>query len=192
MRVIAGTARGMKLKSPRGEAVRPTADRVREALFSILGPRVIGAVFVDLFAGSGAVGIEALSRGALYCIFVEKEKKHLQIVRDNLGRTGFSEQARMLGLDAMAALPLLSREKCRTDLIFIDPPYDSTLIPLALQTVYRLQLLREDGLVVVEHSTKNSAWIEKYPEHRQKKYGDTRLTLIGGKKLQAAAAEKES
>lgn len=192
MRVIAGTARGMKLKTPRGEAVRPTADRVREALFSILGPRVIGAVVVDLFAGSGAVGIEALSRGAATCVFVEKERKHLEIIRDNLGRTGLQGEARLLCCDAISALLLLSEEKIQADLIFTDPPYHSTLIPKVLQAVHTNQLLHEDGLVVIEHASANTAWAEKYPERKQKKYGDTRLTLLSWKELDAAAAEKES
>lgn len=192
MRVIAGTARGIKLKAPRGETTRPTADRVKEALFSILGPKVIGAVVLDLFAGSGALGIEALSRGARHCTFVEISRRHLAVVRDNLCRTGFSGQARLLGLDAATALRLLSRERLRVDIIFLDPPYHSSLIPKALPAIAKLKLLREAGLVIVEHSAKSTKWAEEYPGCRQKKYGDTQLTLIGGEKLDAATAEKES
>jgi 16S rRNA (guanine966-N2)-methyltransferase len=191
MRIIAGTARGMKLKAPRGEAVRPTAGRVKEALFSILGPRVIGAVVLDLFAGSGAVGIEALSRGAEHCIFVEISKSHQEVIRDNLQRTGLSGQARLLGMDAAAALKLLSREKRRADLIFIDPPYRSDYIPKVLQAVTRYRMLTDSGLLVIEHSAQVTKWTEKFPEYKQKKYGDTRLSFIDWEGLDAAA-EKES
>lgn len=192
MRVIAGIARGMKIKAPRGEAVRPTADRVRKALFSILSPRVIGAVVVDLFAGSGAVGIEALSRGAEACFFVDNEQKHLEIVRDNLKRTGLDGQARLLCRDAISALLHFSGEKLQADLIFADPPYHSDLIPKVLQAVYTHQLLQKEGLLVIEHASGNTGWAEEYPQRKQKKYGDTRLTLLSWKDLQTAAAEKEN
>ncbi len=191
MRVISGAARGMKLKVPRGEAVRPTADRVKEALFNILGARVIGAAVVDLFAGSGALGIEALSRGAAHCTFVENKRSHLAVIRHNLQQTGLIDRARLLGRDAASALQLLGREGEQADLIFLDPPYSSTLIPGVLQAVHRLRLLRGSGLVVVEFSRHNSSWVALYPGVRLKKYGDTLLSFIDERALDAGAAEKE-
>ncbi|HOL17022.1 MAG TPA: 16S rRNA (guanine(966)-N(2))-methyltransferase RsmD [Bacillota bacterium] len=191
MRVISGTARGMKLKVPPGEAIRPTADRVKEALFNILGARVIGAAVVDLFAGSGALGIEALSRGAACCTFVENKRSHLAVIRHNLQQTGLINRARLLDREATAALQLLGREGGQADLIFLDPPYCSTLISGVLQAVHRLRLLREGGLVVVEFSRHNCNWVSLYPGMRLKKYGDTQLAFIDGSVLDAAAAEKE-
>ena len=122
MRVIAGSAGGTRLKVPRGMAVRPTSDRVKEALFSILGARVCETVVWDLFAGSGAIGIEALSRGAAECVFVEKNRRHLGMINENLARTGLAGRARLIGLDVGKALSLLSREERQADLIFLDPP----------------------------------------------------------------------
>jgi 16S rRNA (guanine966-N2)-methyltransferase len=152
----------------------------------------MNAAVVDLFAGSGAVGIEALSRGTEQCTFVEKSIRHLEVIRDNLQRTGLNGQARLMGLDVITALQRLSGEKQQADLIFIDPPYRSPLIPPVLKAIVEGSLLREDGLVVVEHSAQNTAWAENYPDRKEKKYGDTRLTLIGWKTLKSAAAEKES
>ncbi|NLY37760.1 MAG: 16S rRNA (guanine(966)-N(2))-methyltransferase RsmD [Firmicutes bacterium] len=190
MRIIAGSAKGMKLKSIPGRAVRPTGERVREALFSILGSRVIAAVVLDLFAGSGAVGIEALSRGAVSCIFVEQERRHLAVIKENLVRARLLEQARLLAGNVCTALGRLAREGVRADLIFLDPPYSTTLIPALLRQIYRASLLREGGLVIVEHAAANRAWSERYPQKRQKQYGGTCLTFITPEGL--AAAEEES
>lgn len=187
MRVIAGQARGAQLKAPRGFGVRPTADRVREALFSVLGGRVIGAAVLDLFAGSGAVGIEALSRGAASCIFVENNNAHLEIIKANLGKTKLAEKARVIRLDVRKALPLLCRERFQADLIFLDPPYSSDAIPATLGTVGRGALLKAGGLVVVEHSSRNRLWAEAYPDAKQKKYGETLLTFIEHESLPSPA-----
>ena len=192
MRVISGSARGMKLKAPKGEAVRPTADRVKEALFSILGPAVMGAETVDLFAGSGALGIEALSRGAAHCTFVEYKRSHLAVVRENLKQAAFLEQARILNVEAAAALKILRREGYRADLIFMDPPYLSGLIPVMLRLVAEARLLNEGGLVVIEHAARDSAWADEYPGCRQKRYGETVISFIGQQDLHAAAAEEEN
>jgi 16S rRNA (guanine(966)-N(2))-methyltransferase RsmD len=178
MRVIAGRAGGVPLKAPRGRGVRPTADRVREALFSVLGGRVTGAAVLDLFAGSGAVGIEALSRGAESCIFVENNGAHLAVIKANLVKTGLADKARLLRLEVRQALSLLCRERFQADFVFLDPPYSSDDIPAVLETVGRGALLKAGGLVVVEHSSRNRFWAEAYPDAKQKKYGDTFLTFI--------------
>jgi len=191
MRVIAGSARGMKLKAPRGVSARPTLGKVKEALFSILGPRVYGAIVADLFAGSGALGIEALSRGAGYCIFVEHNRIHLEIIRDNLQKTGLSAGSRLLGMNTSAALQLMSAEKLQLDIIFIDPPYNSSLASQTLQIISKLPLLKEDGLLVLEHPAQDADWTKLYPFSIHKKYGATSLTFIYRKELFAAPAEKE-
>jgi len=122
MRVIAGSAHGMRLRVPRGERVRPTSGRVREALFNILGPAVDGARVLDLFAGCGALGIEALSRGAARCWFAETARPALAALADNLARSGLADRAEILRCDALAAVPLLDPER-PVDLALIDPPY---------------------------------------------------------------------
>jgi len=190
MRIIAGTAKGLKLKAPRGDAVRPTADKVKEALFSILGPKVIGAVAADLFAGSGALGIEALSRGADLCIFVDISKKHLAITGDNLKRAGLNARSRLLGMSAVDALKLISGGHLQLDLIFIDPPYHSNLVPKTLQIIRELRLLKDDGLIVVEHPVQSAAWTEIYPACKQKKYGAAGLSFISREELFAPPADK--
>lgn len=192
MRIIAGSAKGMKLKTIPGRAVRPTGDRVKEALFNILGSRVIAAVVLDLFAGSGAVGIEALSRGAGCCTFIEQERRHLAVIKENLIRARLLGQARLLAGNVHTALERLAREGLRADLIFLDPPYSTTLIPAVLRQIYTAGLLQEGGLAVVEHAASNRAWSERYPNKRQKQYGGTCLTFIARDALAPAAAEEES
>lgn len=178
MRVIAGSARGMKLKTPAGRSFRPTTDRVKEALFSILGIRVIGAAVLDLFAGSGALGIEALSRGAESCVFNDQDRGHLSLVRENLRKTGLLERSRVFGLDYRKAIQLLSLEGFQADLILLDPPYREEFIPSAAGEVVSSGLLKNDGLIVVEHAAANRSWIDNYRLIKQKKYGDTMLSFI--------------
>lgn len=167
------------MKAPAGRSFRPTSDRVKEALFSILAIRVPGATVLDLYAGSGALGIEALSRGAESCTFVEKNRSHLALARENLVKTGFLEQSRLMGLDARKALQLLSRQGFRADLVLMDPPYNmDRVIPAVLAQIENAGLLRSGGLIVVEHSTANRSWCEKHRVINQKKYGDTMLSLV--------------
>jgi 16S rRNA (guanine966-N2)-methyltransferase len=188
MRVIAGSAGGTRLKVPRGMAVRPTSDRVKEALFSILGARVCETVVWDLFAGSGAIGIEALSRGAAECVFVEKNRRHLGMINENLARTGLGGRASLIGLDVEKALNLLSREERQADLIFLDPPYQETNVPQVLRAIELSHLLREDGLLVLELFTRSRLWPKDQPQIDQRRYGDTVLAFIEAAALPRARA----
>lgn len=188
MRVIAGTAGGIRLKTPRGSAVRPTSGRVREALFNILGRRISGAVFWDLFAGSGAVGIEALSRGAAEALFVERERAHLAVVEENLSRTKLTARARLIRQDVMPALLLLGREKQQADLIFTDPPYQERTIPELLETIERHELLHPGGLIVLEIFARNRLWPEEHPAVNLRRYGDAVLAFITAPALRKARA----
>lgn len=188
MRVIAGTARGTRLKAPPGGAVRPTADRVKEALFNILGPRLPGAVVWDLCAGSGAIGIEALSRGAARAIFVEMESAHLRMIAENLARTKLAHRARLICREVAAALSLLSREGEQADLIFSDPPYQERIIPGLLQRIEQQGLLRPGGLLVLELFTRTRLWPAEHPLVSSRKYGDTVLTFIEAAALPGARA----
>ena len=152
MRVIAGSAGGIRLAAPSGDAVRPTGDRERERLFAVIEPWLREADCLDLFAGSGALGIEALSRGARSCVFVERARRARRSVRSNLEKTGLAERAEVLGARASAALARLGSEERRFDLVFLDPPYDRPdLLRAALETLLTLRLVKSEGLVAAEH-----------------------------------------
>ncbi|HPU01016.1 MAG: 16S rRNA (guanine(966)-N(2))-methyltransferase RsmD [Firmicutes bacterium] len=188
MRVIAGSAGGTKLKAPRGSGVRPTSDRVKEALFNILGARVCQALVWDLFAGSGAIGIEALSRGAAECVFVERNRRHMGMIKENLARTGLAGRARLICLDVLKALEMLSREGRQADLIFLDPPYQEENVPQVLQAIELHGLLREGGLIVLELFARIRLWPVEQPEVEQRRYGDTVLAFIEAADLPGARA----
>lgn len=180
MRVIAGTAKKRKLITPAGLTVRPTSDRVKEALFSILGESVAASCFLDLFAGAGTVGIEALSRGAEKVVFVEKETNNIRIIKKNLQVTGLADKARCMGVTVDKAVSLLASEKVSFDLIFMDPPYMSDHVADTLNSITGNNLLLPDGLVVVE-SNKNTLLPEYSPDglnmFRRALYGDTVLAF---------------
>ena len=146
MRVIAGELRSRRLKGVPGLATRPTPDRLRETLFDILAPRIEGAVFVDGYAGTGAVGIEALSRGARHCYFLERNRTALAVLRENLGSLGLEARATVVPGRASVTLA-----QCRADLVFLDPPYDQDRVYAAA-----LEVLSQEppGLVIVQHSVR--------------------------------------
>jgi 16S rRNA (guanine966-N2)-methyltransferase len=156
MRVIAGKFGSRQLKSLKGMALRPTSDRLRETLFNVLADRVAGASFVDVFAGTGAVGIEALSRGAREVVFIEKHGPSAALIRKNLESLDVREGARVLALDAVHGLEVVARDKSNddagTDIVFLDPPYgnledyDRVLTCLGFEG-----LLHEGSLVIAEH-----------------------------------------
>ncbi|MGN0376363.1 MAG: 16S rRNA (guanine(966)-N(2))-methyltransferase RsmD, partial [Suilimivivens sp.] len=121
MRVIAGTARSLKLKTPEGMDTRPTTDRIKETLFNMIQMDIPGSIFVDLFSGSGGIGIEALSRGARHAYFVENAKEAVSCIQENLVFTKFTDRATLLKQDVLSALSLISEKEA--DIIFMDPPY---------------------------------------------------------------------
>jgi 16S rRNA (guanine966-N2)-methyltransferase len=176
MRVIAGRLGGRRLKAPKGTATRPTSDRVREALFSMLGD-IEGTSVLDLFAGTGALGIEALSRGARRAVFVERDASVVQILSANLEALGIPREAgEMRRVDAQAALRSAQVSKETYDLVFIDPPYReaprwgpelSALLPA---------LLASDARVVVESDRRAPLELE-LPIERERRYGDTSITI---------------
>ena len=154
MRVVAGTAKGRKLKSRDGKDTRPTTDRLKEALFAMLQFEVPEARFLDLFAGSGGIGIEALSRGAVHCVFVEKSRDAAGCIRENLQLTGFKGSAELLLREVSTAIRALRAEDRQFDIIFMDPPYDKGLEMQTLLCLAENDILAEDGLIVVESSAK--------------------------------------
>lgn len=179
MRVVAGTARGLRLDVPPGRDVRPTADRVREALFSSLGERVRGARVLDLFGGSGALAIEALSRGAGSAVIVELARRAADAIAANLARTGLGGGARLIRGDALRAVPALAAEGLAFDLAFLDPPYKGDLAARALAAVAEHGLLAAGGLAIVEHDRRARVDPpEGLVEASVRMYGDTALTLL--------------
>lgn len=161
MRVIAGTARSLQLKAPEGLDTRPTTDRIKETLFNMLMPYLSGCVFVDLFSGSGAIGIEAISRGARKAYFVENAQKALNCINDNLKHTKFENQAVVVKQDVFSALRGSITEEA--DVIFMDPPYDQMYEKRALEILSTADFVTEDTLIVVEASlTTDFDYVEDY------------------------------
>lgn len=152
MRVIAGTKRHLNLRAVPGNSVRPTTDITKETLFNVLNPYVYKSSFLDLFSGTGAIGIEALSRGAEYVVFVDNGRESLDCIKDNLKTTRLTEEARIIAKDAASALAILESEKRLFDIIFMDPPYDKELEKMVLQKLSGSCLLNEDTIIVVEAS----------------------------------------
>jgi len=149
-RIIAGRFKGRRLKVPRGPAVRPTTERVREAVFDILGPRVAGARVLDLFAGTGAMALEALSRGAARAVLIEADPESIRAANDNVESLEVADQVRIVRRDARQG-PGPGDD--RFDLIFVDPPYGETAAVEALEAVGRSGRLDPDGIMIVEHAT---------------------------------------
>lgn len=151
MRVIAGKARSLRLKTIEGMDTRPTTDRIKETLFNMLQPYMADCRFLDLFAGSGAIGIEALSRGADCCVFVEQQRKAAECIRDNLKFTRLDGQARVMVMDAVSAIRKMDRE-APFQCIFMDPPYKKNLELDVLRALQGTSLIDEDTLIIVEAS----------------------------------------
>ena len=179
MRIVAGKNKGNILKSPKDLSVRPTSEKVREALFDILGISVEETCFLDLFAGTGAVGIEALSRGAKKVIFIEKEQKCIKIIKDNLKKTENTQNALVYKVDFLSGLKLLARKNILLDFIFLDPPYNRGLVNISLLEISKLPILRHDGLVIAQHYKKEKV-MEKLNNlrlHNQRRYGECYLSF---------------
>ena len=149
MRIIAGSRRSLPLKTMAGEEVRPTTDRIKETLFNILQDRIYGSYFLDLYAGSGQIGLEALSRGAAYAVFVEQGKKQAEIIQENIRFTKFERESMLLQTNVSAGIFRLSG-KFRFDLIFADPPYKSKVFPQLLTDLAEAKILKPEGQVILE------------------------------------------
>lgn len=148
MRVIAGSARSLPLKTPEGMDTRPTTDRIKETLFNVLQPDIPGCVFIDLFSGSGGIGIEAISRGATKAYFVELAPKAISCIQQNLSFTKFTDRGIVLKQDVLAALSGIREEQ--VDIIFMDPPYNQEHEKRVLNLLRTLSYVTEDTLIVVE------------------------------------------
>jgi 16S rRNA (guanine966-N2)-methyltransferase len=179
MRVIAGIYKGRRLKTLEGLSVRPTSDRLRETLFNILAPRIEEAHFADVCAGSGAVGIEALSRGARHVTFIESSLKAARIISENLRNCGIREGYRVINRDALRALKNL--EKNQFDFIYFDPPYDSEIYTPVMWLIAKQDLLAEGGVLIVEHRRQTPLLpnYDRLRPYRQVAQGESLLTFFG-------------
>ncbi|MBI4608735.1 MAG: 16S rRNA (guanine(966)-N(2))-methyltransferase RsmD, partial [Candidatus Rokubacteria bacterium] len=178
--VAAGELKGRRLAAPKGRRTRPTSDRIRIACLDTLAPWLPGARFLDLFAGAGAVGIEALSRGCAECVFVETDHAAMAALCSNLEQLGLAGRARVLRRDARSAVELLKREGARFAAMFLDPPYRSAL---AAETLARLAdgtLLAPGGVVVVQHLTKAPLpeRVGSLTAFKGRRFGETTLTFF--------------
>ena len=174
MRVIAGTAKGVRLQTLEGEATRPTTERVKEALMSAVQFDIEGRRVLDLFAGSGQLGVEALSRGAASCVFVDRSAEAAAVVRKNLQAAGLFTQSQVLCLDSLS---YLTRPKERFDLVFLDPPYRISTDP-ACKAMAEAGILMDGALVVIEHDVRVTPAPEKcYELIDKRQYRDTVISF---------------
>lgn len=148
MRVIAGRARSLKLKTPEGMDTRPTTDRIKETLFNMIQGEIPGCIFIDLFAGSGGIGIEALSRGASHAYFVENGKEAISCIQDNLSFTKFSNDATLLKQEVFSALPMIHEKEA--DIIFMDPPYQAGYEEKVFKALLSQPYVTESTLLILE------------------------------------------
>ena len=176
MRVITGTAKGRRLNELKGMETRPTSDRVKEGIFSSIQFHVAGAAVLDLFGGTGQMGIECLSRGAEKAVFSDARRDATALIKKNLEATELSERATVLTADYAA---VLSGTREKFDLIFLDPPYETKLLERALEMISQFDILRENGIIVCESPSDKilPELSSPYAKHREYRYGKIKVTL---------------
>jgi 16S rRNA (guanine966-N2)-methyltransferase len=180
MRIISGTCKGKKLLPLRSQGIRPTSDRVKESTFNILCGKIDGKHVLDLFAGTGNLGIEALSRGAVRAVFVEKEKSFVDLIKKNLYHCGFDERFYIITGEVERAVRLLHRKGEVFDLIFMDPPYGRGYVQKTLEILHAQPLHHKDSILVIEHDRREtlSESMEGWTLARKRQFGDTVVSFI--------------
>lgn len=176
MRIISGVAKGTKLQSVPGQATRPTGDRIKESLFNILGNQVYGSTFLDLYAGNGGIGLEALSRGAQSVIWVDTNPLCTKMIRINLEKSKL-QNGRIITNDVFRALNQLALQGSSFDYVFLDPPYEQGYVAKTLLALDQTNLLKKEGIIIVEASKKEDApqAMSKLCLRREQRYGNTIL-----------------
>ncbi|KRE83230.1 16S rRNA (guanine(966)-N(2))-methyltransferase RsmD [Paenibacillus sp. Soil766] len=180
MRVISGTAKGRSLKSVPGTSTRPTTDKVKEAIFSMIGPYFDGGQVLDLFAGTGGLGIEALSRGMDKAVFIDIEKKSIDTIGLNVEAAKVKDQVEIYRTDAARALKVLAKRAEKFQLVFLDPPYRMKGIAELMTTMEEQAIVEQDATIVVEHDAKDVLLetIGGFKQLRRADYGDTAVTIF--------------
>ena len=156
MRVIAGTAKSIKLNSLEGIHTRPTTDRIKETLFNMIHNNIIDSTFLDLFSGSGGIGIEALSRGAKEAVFIDNNSRAIQCIKENLQRTKLYELSKVYQLDALSSINKLEKENMIFDILFIDPPYNKNIERQILSVIANSRIINQESIIIVETDIKTS------------------------------------
>lgn len=178
VRVISGSARGLKLNTPGDDRVRPTTDRVKESMFNIVQDWVYDSQVLDLFAGSGALGIEALSRGASQAVFCDNSLDSIKIIKSNIEKARVADRSQIVSGDFKRCLRDMEAKNKIFDMIFVDPPYYKGLFEEVLDTIRSCKILKKDGIVIVEHDAKRPiGQVEGLEVYKEKKYGITMLTF---------------
>lgn len=179
VRVISGSRKGRSLKAVPGYTTRPTSDKVKEAIFNIIGPYFSGGHGLDLFAGSGALGIEGLSRGLDKVIFIDHDGKAIQTIKQNIQQCQFRDQAEIYKNDWQRALKSIIRRKLVFSIIWLDPPYKKNIYQEILKQIDYHQLLADDGVVICEHTRENSLpeQIGKLKKWKYEEYGTTAISI---------------
>jgi len=190
MRIIAGEYKGRKLDSPIGDAVRPTADKVKEAIFNLLMNDTWDCVFVDLFAGTGSLGLEALSRGAKRCYFCDNSRESLKLIKNNISKCGALDKSIILAGDFQKAL---SQIREQVQVILLDPPYKAGFYETCLEEIDRLDLLDKNGIIIAEHGVRDEipAEVGQLVRVRQRKYGKVMVSIYRQRTYIEADAARE-
>ena len=180
VRIIAGEFKGRKLRSVRGTKTRPTANRTREAIFNILALQVRGTAVLDLFAGTGAFGIEALSRGADFAVFVDNDRDSIDVLQANVRNLSLENQSKIIRWDPTRNLSCLPSLRIAFNLVFMDPPYSKKMITLTLANLHASQSITDGTRVVVEHSLREPVSTDQLPFEiaDQRKYGKTLVSIL--------------
>jgi 16S rRNA (guanine(966)-N(2))-methyltransferase RsmD len=181
VRIIAGTAKGRRLATPTGSHIRPVLDQVKESIFNILYS-VENLDVLDLFAGTGSIGLEAISRGAASVMFVDSDREAVKLLHENIRKCSFENQCRVIPKHINSALKMLEKSGRKFDLIFIDPPYLKDLVNPTIRQVFETGLLNDGGTIIIEHHPKEP--IENLPNglkiSDERKYGQTLMTFARG------------
>lgn len=180
LRVISGSAKGHKLKTVNGTVTRPTADRVKESVFNIISSFISGARVLDLYSGTGNLGIEALSRGADFSLFVDKGRECILTIKENLFHTKLSEKSSIMPMDVFAALNKLSKENRKFDIIFLDPPYKLNIINYLITYILDNNLLNEGGVIVCHYVKGNfkSSDVDRLVLIKNYNYGKSEVSIF--------------
>jgi 16S rRNA (guanine(966)-N(2))-methyltransferase RsmD len=181
MRIISGRARGTKLYSPKNDKIRPTADKIKESIFNILQPITPDAVVLDLFAGSGGIGLEFASRGAKKVYFVDNSRESIELIRKNIEKCKFEEQSVVMNLDYGTALSVVRKNGLRFDYIFVDPPYASFKNMQLIDRIFDGKLMSDRGVIVLEVEKDESLEFKNTGiSIKEKTYGRTKIIIISG------------